>query len=195
MTLDSNKPEEAAGAARRRLTEALVATGTEDRAAFGQVYRLTSSKLFGICLRICGSRQAAEDVLQEVYLTIWKRAGGYDPGRSSPITWLATIARNRAIDWRRASGAPVPQAAESDAAMVVDPSLSASDLMMLDEADRQLHLCLDALDVAQRGVIRTAFFEGLTYNELAIREKVPLGTMKSRMRRGLARLRECLGDD
>ena len=91
-----------AAKARERLTEALVRTGTEDRAAFSELYDLTSAKLFGICLRICGERQAAEDVLHEVYLTIWKRAGAYEPGRASPITWLATIARNRSIDWRRA---------------------------------------------------------------------------------------------
>lgn len=89
-------PGEPAAAARTALVEALVATGEQDRSAFQRVYRLTSAKLFGVCLRICGDRQAAEDVLHEVYLTVWKRAGGYEPGRSSPITWLATIARNRA---------------------------------------------------------------------------------------------------
>ncbi|WP_174291194.1 sigma-70 family RNA polymerase sigma factor [Sphingomonas bacterium] len=181
--------------ARQRLVEALVATGEEDRAAFASVYRLTSSKLFGICLRICGTRQAAEDVLQDVYVTIWKRAGGYDPGRSSPITWLATIARNRAIDWRRSRGNAAPEVSPDGMAEIVDPTASASDVMLLDEADRQLHRCLDTLDGDQREAIRTAFFDGLTYAELATRADVPLGTMKSRVRRGLARLRECLGDE
>lgn len=181
-------------AARVRLVEALVATGAEDRAAFQLLYRLTSAKLFGVCLRICGERQAAEDVLQEVYLTIWKRAGGFDPGRASPISWLATIARNRAIDWRRAQGAR-PMAAIGEAADIPAPDLSAPDMLLLDEADRQLHLCLDALDDEQRGAIRTAFFDGITYAELAERRAVPLGTMKSWVRRGLLRLRECLHDD
>lgn len=182
-------------AARRRLAEALVATGDEDRAAFGRVYRLTSSKLFGICLRICGSRQAAEDVLQEVYVTVWKQAGGYDPGRSSPITWLATIARNRSIDWRRGRGNALAEALAADAIEPADPAALMSEVMLLDEADRQLHRCLDGLEAVQRDAIRTAFFDGLTYAELATRADVPLGTMKSRVRRGLARLRECLGDD
>ncbi|HEU4876386.1 MAG TPA: sigma factor, partial [Sphingomicrobium sp.] len=77
-----------ADAARQRLVEALIATGAEDRSAFRTLYGLTSAKLFGVCLRICGERQAAEDVLSEVYLTVWKRAGAYEPGRASPISWL-----------------------------------------------------------------------------------------------------------
>ncbi|HEX8413462.1 MAG TPA: sigma-70 family RNA polymerase sigma factor, partial [Sphingomicrobium sp.] len=172
----SETPYNAAADARARLTEALVATGAEDHAAFRTVYTLTSAKLFGICLRICGDRQAAEDVLHEVYLTVWKRAGGYEPGRASPISWLATIARNRAIDWQRAKGIrrsePLDQIDE-----IADGSPSAPDLIIRDQADRALHLCLDALDDRQRLAIRTAFFDGLTYAELAERGEVPLGTV------------------
>ena len=134
-------------------------------------------------------------MLQEVYVTIWKQAGGYDPGRSSPITWLATIARNRSIDWRRARGNAAPAVAAEHVADIVDPAMLAPETMLIDEADRLLHRCLDALETVQRDAIRTAFFDGLTYAELATRASVPLGTMKSRVRRGLARLRECLGDD
>ena len=83
------------------LVAALARVAAGERNALQTTYRLTSAKLFGVCLRICGDRRAAEDVLSEVYLTIWKRAGAFEPGRASPITWLATIARNRAIDWRR----------------------------------------------------------------------------------------------
>ena len=183
-----------ARAARARLTEALVATGAEDEPAFRRLYNLTSAKLFGICLRICGERQAAEDVLQDVYLTIWRRAGGYEPGRASPISWLATIARNRAIDWRRAKGVR-PTSAIGEAAEVPSGDPSAVDLLLSAEDDRKLHLCLDQLDAAQRDAIRTAFFDGLTYAELAERRGVPLGTMKSWVRRGLIRLRGCLDDD
>ena len=165
--------------AREELARVLVATGDEDRAAFARLYSMTSVKLFGICLRICGERQMAEDVLQEVYVTVWKRAGGYEPGRGSPIAWLATIARNRAIDRRRATGlrfaAPL-----------------ASDLMLMAEEDRRLHGCIDELTADQRDSIRTAFFGGLTYAELATRRDVPLSTVKSWVRRGLAGLRSCL---
>lgn len=183
--------EPAAASARAALVEALIATGEQDRLAFQQVYRLTSAKLFGICVRICGERQAAEDVLHEVYLTVWKRAGAYEPGRSSPITWLATIARNRAIDWRRAavksSSRPLSEATD-----VADDTPLAVDGIIQQQQDRSLHLCLDNLDVNQREAIRSAFYGGLTYAELAERKAVPLGTMKSWVRRGLLRLKECL---
>lgn len=176
---------------RLRLVEALVATGREDREAFRTLYKLTSAKLFGICLRICGDRAAAEDVLSDVYLLVWRRAGAYEPGRASPITWLATIARNRAIDWRRGN-AVRPSAPLAEAPDIADDSPPADAMMLRSEEERQLHLCLDALDAKQRGAIRTAFFEGLTYAELAERESVPLGTMKSWVRRGLLRLKDCL---
>ncbi|OYY79657.1 MAG: RNA polymerase subunit sigma [Sphingomonas sp. 28-62-20] len=178
-------------AARAHLVDVLVRTGNEDRAALSELYSLTSAKLFGIVLRICGERQAAEDVLHEVYLTVWKRASGYEPGRASPITWLATIARNRAIDWRRAQGVRQSMPIE-DAPPIADKAPLASESMVTDEENRRLHLCLDTLDDPQRVAIRTAFFEGVTYAELAERQSVPLGTMKSWVRRGLLRLRECV---
>lgn len=178
-------------AARARLVEALVATGQEDRAAFRTLYKLTSSKLFGVILRICNNRQAAEEVLSDVYLTIWRRAGAFEPGRASPISWLATIARNRAIDWRRATGRalyiPLDEVPE-----LVDDQPSAIDTMLVDESERALHLCVDQLDERQRAAIRSAFFDGLTYAEIAERQAVPLGTMKSWVRRGLIRLKDCL---
>ena len=183
-----------ADGARQRLVEALVATGGEDRSAFRTLYKLTSAKLFGVCLRICGDRQAAEDVLSEVYLTIWKRAGAFEPGRASPISWLATIARNRAIDWRRSSGRTPPARVE-EIADLADDRISAEDSMLAEERASRLHLCLDQLEQRQRDAIRTAFFDGLTYAELAARDAVPLGTMKSWVRRGLLRLKDCLGDD
>ena len=178
-------------AARATLVEALVATGREDRAAFRTVYDLTSAKLFGVILRICNDRAAAEEVLSDVYLTIWKRAGAFEPGRASPISWLATIARNRAIDWRR-SVRRAPSIPLDDAPEIADDRATAIDLLLQDESARALHLCLDALDDRQRSAIRTAFFDGLTYAELAEGEAVPLGTMKSWVRRGLLRLKDCL---
>ena len=171
-----------------------MATGAEDRAAFATLYQLTSAKLFGVCLRICGERQAAEDVLSEVYLTVWRRAGAFEPGRASPISWLATIARNRAIDWRRSAGRKLAVTLD-DAPDVADPEPSAEDRLVTSGEDQRLHLCLDQLEDKQRGAIRTAFFGGLTYAELAEREGVPLGTMKSWVRRGLIRLKDCLSDD
>jgi RNA polymerase sigma factor (sigma-70 family) len=181
----------AADTARARLSEVLLRTGAEDRDAFNELYRLTSAKLFGITLRICGERQAAEDVLHDVYITIWKRASGWEPGRASPISWLATIARNRAIDWRRAQGvrrmSPIDNVPE-----IPDPGPGAERALLANEDSRRLLECLDGLDTQQRDAIRTAFFDGVTYAELAIARAVPLGTMKSWVRRGLARLKDCL---
>ena len=177
-------------AARERLTDALVRTGAQDNRAFRLVYQLTAAKLFGICLRICGERKAAEDVLQDVYLTVWTRASGFDASRGSAIAWLSTIARNRSIDWRRSNR---PASTSDDVlAGIADSAPSAPDMMLLDERERLLHLCLEQLEERQRASIRTAFFDGLTYAELAERAAVPLGTMKSWVRRGLLRLRECL---
>nr|WP_208404142.1 sigma-70 family RNA polymerase sigma factor [Sphingomonas insulae] len=173
------------------MVEALIRTGQDDRDAFRTVYTMTSAKLFGICLRICVDRQGAEDVLHDVYITIWNRAGAYQPGRASPISWLATIARNRAIDWRRRQGrnraAPVDEADS-----VPDGTLRQDDALLAAEASARLHQCLEAIEQRQRGAIRSAFFGGLTYAELAERQAVPLGTMKSWVRRGLLALRGCL---
>jgi RNA polymerase sigma factor (sigma-70 family) len=182
-----------ADAARARLTEALLRTGDEDREAFNEVYRLTSAKLFGICLRICGDRGGAEDVLHEVFLTIWKRAGAYEPGRTSPITWLAAIARNRSIDWIRARGHRPAHPIE-EAHAVVDDVPDQLSVIERDELSRRLHECLDALDLRARDAITTAFFDGVTYAELAERKGVPLGTMKSIVRRGLLQLKGCVDD-
>lgn len=185
-----SEPQDA-HAARARLAELLWRCGQEERAALSELYRLTSAKLFGIVFRICGERQGAEDVLQDVYLTIWKRAGAYEAHRASPITWLATIARNRAIDWRRAQGKRVFSTID-DTSPIADDRPGAEAGLLADEAERRLHLCLDALEARARDAIRTAFFDGLTYAELAEARAVPLGTMKSWVRRGLIRLRECV---
>jgi len=179
-------------AARAHLGDLLIRTGSEDRAAFGELYDLTSAKLFGIALRICGDRAAAEDVVHEVYLLIWRRAGAWEPGRASPISWMATIARNRAIDWRRAAGVRAAQPIEA-ADAVPDPAPDALALAATGDERARLFGCMDGLDPRTRAAIRTAFFDGLTYREVAIREATPLATIKSVIRRGLIRLRDCLG--
>lgn len=177
--------------ARDRLAVALVRTGEGNSAAFQSVYELTSAKLFGICLRICGDRAAAEDVLAETYLAIWKHAGAYEPGRASPIAWLATLARNRAIDWLRSSGRRAANALE-EAYDVVEPSVSAETALLTAERHEQLRQHLGALGETERWAIQTAFFDGSTYAELAELRGIPLPTMKSKIRRGLMRLRRSL---
>ena len=178
--------------ARERLQAAMRRLAGGERKALEEVYRATRVKLFGICLRILGDRKEAEDALQDVYLSLWRRADRYDPSRASPISWLATMARNRAIDRLRA-GRARPAAAPIEAAETVpDPAPLADDAISKAQRDARVHRCLDQLDESPRDAIRTAFFEGHTYAELAERRGVPLGTFKSWIRRGLARLKACL---
>ena len=177
---------------RDELAQALGRTGDGDRAAFRAVYDATSAKLLGVCLRILGDRQLAEDVLQDTYVTVWRKAASFDADRASPITWLVTIARNRSID-RLRSGAVTRRTTPIDEAhdLADEAPLASATLEAKEDAGR-LNLCLDELEEKVRRSIRTAFFEGVTYEVLAEREGTPLGTMKSWIRRGLLRLRACL---
>jgi RNA polymerase sigma-70 factor (ECF subfamily) len=178
-------------AARKQLVAALVRVAGGDRAALQIVYRDTSAKLFGVCLRILRDQGEAEDVLQEVYLTVWRRAASFDPERASPITWLATIARNRAIDRLRAGGGRRMQPID-DAFEIGDDAPSAFDRLAGEDDYRRLMECLGELDPRHAGAVRTAFLDGATYDELARRLDVPLGTIKTWIRRSLLRLRGCL---
>ncbi|WP_395334854.1 sigma-70 family RNA polymerase sigma factor [Novosphingobium sp. BL-8H] len=187
-----------ADAERQKLVTALGRVARGDRSALREVYDMTSAKLFGVCLRISADREAAEDILQDVYVKVWKRADRFDSGRSSPITWLCAIARNAAIDWSRASRrtdatgrAALPEAA---AGQIADDALPADELIEQDQLQARMAFCLDQLEHRQRESIRAAFLDGLTYVELAERMAVPLGTMKSWIRRGMQRLKECIGD-
>lgn len=163
-----------------------------DRGALEEVYRLTNVKLFGICLRILGDTKEAEDALQDVYLNLWRNAGRYQSGRASPISWLATLARNRAIDRLRRGKVRAASVPEEAAADLADPVPLAEDQLIDAERTSRVHRCLEALEDKQRGPIRSAFFDGRSYRELAEQDDVPLGTMKSWIRRGLAKLKACL---
>ena len=170
------------------LSALLAQAADGDRQAFGIFYQRTSAKLFGIILRILIERTEAEDVLQEVYVTIWRKAAEFDAARASPVTWTATIARNRAIDRLRARGSR-PSAPLEEAAEVRDHSPSAD--VIIDsgrEADR-LNAALATLEPRHAAAIRSCYFEGITYETLAAREGVPVGTLKSWVRRGLMRMK------
>lgn len=158
------------------------------------LYKATSAKLYGVCLRILGNEGEAEEVLQEVYLTVWNRADAYDPAKASPITWLAAVARNRAIDRLRSSGSRlVRSSGPIDEAMeLADPTPDAEDQLGHSEACRRLNGCLDRLEPDHAGLIRRAFFGGLTYSDLAQAAGKPLGTVKTWIRKGLVNLRVCL---
>jgi RNA polymerase sigma-70 factor, ECF subfamily len=197
---DISSPDQAATFIARRaqddraqLASALVSAGQGNRAAFEEVYKRTSAKLFGICLRIFHDRQDAEDALQDAYVTIWNRATTFEPSRASPITWLATVTRNRAIDRLRArkstATAPVEEAYE-----VPDTAPLADAAMMAGQEGDALNECMASLEARDAAFIQQAFLGGATYAELAERDAVPLGTIKSRIRRALLKLRECLSE-
>ena len=178
-------------ARRARLTDALLRTGKGDRSAFETLYRATSAKLFGVCLRIFPERHEAEEALQDAYLTIWNRAASFQPGRASPISWLVAVTRNRAIDRLRASGKAQFTPIE-DAADIADTAPRADAQMFAASEDDQLHGCIQGLDGRDAHFIRSAFLGGATYLQLADTERAPLATIKSRIRRALIKLRACM---
>jgi RNA polymerase sigma factor (sigma-70 family) len=181
-----------ADATRSQLVAAIARVAGGDRAALRIVYQDTSAKLFGVCLRILSNRSEAEDVLQDVYVTVWRKAGSFDPAKASPITWLVAIARNRAIDRLRATAVSRRMEPIEAADTVSDPAPAAVERVELAQQHRRLAGCLAELEPRHSAAIRAAFLDGSTYEELAERMSVPLGTMKSWIRRGLLKLRACL---
>lgn len=177
---------------REELTNAMAAISAGDRDGLARVYHLTSVKLFGTIVRIVRNRERAEDLLQDVYLKVWKRAAGFDPDKGSPITWLCTIARNTAIDDVRRAGRG-KEIADDTLPEVVDEDIKPADDWLCHVEDCEaLRRCMEELKQDHRRSIHMAFFEGYSYSELADKVEVPLGTMKSWIRRGLAGLRGCL---
>lgn len=181
-----------AEARRRQLSAAIRRVAAGDRAALRLVYDETAAKLFGVCLRILDDRNEAEDVLQEVYLNVWRKAGTFDEARASPITWLVAMARNRAIDRLRSGRVRRLSEPVEAADQIPDDAPLAAETLETAQERARLGACLDELEAHHSAAIRAAFLEGLTYEELARRSDVPLGTMKSWIRRGLAKLRACL---
>ncbi|HEU0197847.1 MAG TPA: sigma-70 family RNA polymerase sigma factor [Nevskiaceae bacterium] len=165
-------------------------SGGHSQSAFANLYQRTAPKLYGLCLRMLRESAEAEDALQDVYLAIWRHAASFDPGRAAPMTWLIAIARNQCIDRLRRHREV--QLADGVAEELADPAPEPSDLGEASQDRQRLEHCLDTLAIQQKSAVRAAFFTGATYNELAIRQGVPLATLKSWIRRGLIRLRSCL---
>jgi len=185
----------------RELSQLLSRTGLGDRAAFARLYERTSGHLFAVVLRIQRDRAMAEDLLQEVYVSVWKAAASFDAARSQPLTWLTHIARNRAIDsLRRAQAQPrTDSLSVGDDDDRPDPheALASDDpgpLDLLGQASdrRQLSHCMDHLTPPQRQSVALAFFDGLSHAEVAEQLREPLGTVKSWVRRALQTLKGCL---
>ncbi len=182
------------GLRRNELSELIERVARGDRGALAMVYDRTSAKLFGVCLRIARNREAAEDILQDVYLKVWNKAGSFDRSRASPITWLCALSRNAAIDWVRKCNAPTLPVGDTLEASAVN-NATAIEAMAQEGSRAQIFDCLEALPPNQQRAIRLAFFDGSTHSELANIMQVPLGTTKSWIRRGLLQLRGCLQDE
>lgn len=172
------------------LVEALARVAQGDRVAFERLYAATSLKLYGVVIRILGRRELADEVLQEVYARVWQSAGTFEPKTSSPITWLTTIARNRALDEakRKTMGSleEFPEVLElpSD-----DNPLAEHERL---EDGRRLRACLDRLDPERKEIVLLAYYYGLTREEIASRTSRPTATIKTWLRRSLAQLKSCL---
>ena len=164
------------------LADCLGRIGERDIAALSELYRATSARLMAICLRFTQSRVTAEDVLQEVYLKVWNRSSGYDRSRAEPMVWLAALARHSAIDFYRAQ-ARRPVSALTDAGILVDGAMPADEELIRREQSELVAAMVSELRSEHRAMIRAIYFEGLTYAEVAAREGVPLGTVKSRVHR------------
>jgi RNA polymerase sigma-70 factor, ECF subfamily len=171
------------------LQELLRKTAAGDSAAFALLYKHTASRLFGVVVRIAGRGEMAEDALQECFVLIWQRAADYDPVRGGAMNWLTAIARNCTIDQLRRRGIrPEGHAAPEEALARLRAPDSADQGAQL----RALRTCLDELEERPRRAVLLAYLYGLTREELAVQLAVPVGTVKSWLRRSLDRLRRCL---
>ena len=181
-----NRVDRASGELLERL---IIAAARQDRAAFTALYTQTAAKLFGIALRIIGQRELAEEVLQESFVAVWQRANDYDRTRGSAMAWLVTIVRHCAIDQlRRSAARPENRSASTEALLALVSPESADIRAELGALQR----CLDELDQGPRRAVVLAYCYGLTRDELASRLAVPVGTVKSWLRRSLERLKRCL---
>jgi RNA polymerase sigma-70 factor (ECF subfamily) len=172
------------------ITKLIVRTSMKDRAAFDLLYRQTSAKLFGVCLRVLNDRSEAEEALQEVFVKIWTKADRFAVSELSPISWLVAIARNHAIDRIRARRKPT---AGIEAALdIADPAPGPEAAAVAGDEGERVHRCLGELDQDRAEAVRGAYLKGESYAELAERHRVPLNTMRTWLRRSLMKLRECL---
>lgn len=175
------------------LEDLLARSAAGDRAAFAQLYERTAPKLMGIARRILGDTAAAEEAVQDSYVRIWQNAGGYDALRGAALTWMAAIARNRAIDMVRSS----PARMQRREASIDDAAGDIGSLAAFAEGSdpltrRALAACLGELDTGHREAVLLAYCNGYSRDELAQRLGHPVGTIKSWLHRALATLRTCM---
>ncbi|MFW0795594.1 ECF RNA polymerase sigma factor SigK [Gordonia sp. CPCC 205515] len=163
-----------------------------DRTSFARLYDLTSSRIYGLALRVVVDRNYAEEVVQEAYLQFWQRAADYQPSRGSVISWMMTIAHRRAVDRVRSEELQHRKTAEFGATNQASNVPATLELVVDREATTELRTCLNRLTDLQRDSIEMSYFGGLSYPEVAEHTSTPLPTIKSRIRDGLRKLRDCL---
>ena len=172
------------------LSQLISQTAMGDRSAFATLYSMTSAKLFGVTLRLLQNRSDAEEALQEVYVKIWQRAGQFARGDTSPMAWLCAIARNQAIDMIRSRKAATSDIEE--AYDLADLTPGPEQLAVLRSEGRRIDHCMQQLDIDKARAVRSAYVEGLSYEELATIYEVPINTIRTWLRRSLMKLKECL---
>jgi RNA polymerase sigma-70 factor (ECF subfamily) len=182
---------DAANSSRAETDADLIARIASDRdaAAFAALYDRLGPRVFGLLLKVLRNRADAEDVLQEAFLQVWNQAARFDPARSVPLGWVLMIARSRATDRLRKKSAVT---AESPPEVPHTPDPAAG--LQATETAGRMGAALESLPADQAGPIRLAFFDGLTHEGIAVKLGIPLGTVKTRIRLGMARLRERFPD-
>jgi RNA polymerase sigma-70 factor (ECF subfamily) len=168
-------------------TELIGRMARGDRSGLEGLYDRFAQLIFNLVIRIVGNRPDAEEVLQEVFLQAWRGATQYDPSRGTPEAWLIMMARSRAIDWLRTARRVLARPEAEPMPEVAEPML---DIAGAVEARAVVTTALQDLTPAQREVLELAFYEGLSQTEIAVRTGAPLGTVKTRTRMGLERLRQ-----
>jgi RNA polymerase sigma-70 factor (ECF subfamily) len=181
-----------------RVGERLIDPGQQRQSelALRELYDATSAKLYGLAVKVTGNRQWAEDVLQEAFLHIWRSAGDYRATLSPPMAWMGMIVRSRALDFlRRRTSERADSAQELDEMISETVAGESPDPMDTTQASEQawaLHECLRKLEARQREVLSLAYLRDLSHSELSEQLKLPLGTVKTWIRRGLDQLRGCM---
>ena len=172
------------------LEKMIAAIALGNQSEFQQLYNATSAKLFGVCLRILNNQTDAEEALQEVYIKVWRSADRYATGQASPISWLAAIARNTAIDRYRAKKPETADIAEAE--IIADEAPSPEAHALLSDDVGRLKGCMEELDDRHALAVKQVYLNGWTYQEAADELQIPLNTAKTWIRRSLISLRECL---
>lgn len=174
-----------------QISNLLCLIAKQDRVAFGELYRVTSGRMMGVMLRMLGNRAGAEDAVQEVYLRIWLRAQSYDQARGNGETWIFTIGRYHAIDLLR-QFSPLTDQVEMDD--LTATGIDIEQRLTARAHSRQIVACFRTLDPEQSHALQAAYLYGESYADLARHYKVPLNTIRTRLRRSLQQMRRCMDD-